>query len=158
MAVGSGRNLAHYREGVRLVGLELSFPMLAIARERATEVGVETALVEGDAQRVCFPDESFDSVVCTLSLSFIPDDRRAIEEAYRVLRPGGVLLVLDHVRSHLWPVAWAETVLDPLWRRLDPGGHLTRRPIKFAADVGFCVEVVERARLGVIERFLARKP
>src|SRR6266568_8619024 len=68
LAVGTGRNLPHYRDGVRLTGVELSPAMLEVARARARELGRDADLRVGDAQALAFPDERFDSVVCTLSL------------------------------------------------------------------------------------------
>jgi Methyltransferase domain len=99
VAIGTGLNLAFYPDGVRLTGVDLSPAMLGIARQRARELGMEVDLREGDAQGLSFPDESFDTVVCTLSLCGIPDDRKAVAEMKRVLRPGGRLLLLDHVRA-----------------------------------------------------------
>ena len=78
IAVGTGRNLEHYPPGVRLTGIELSDEMLAIARRRATDTGVEVELRTGDAQALEFPDESFDTVVITFALCTIPDDRAAV--------------------------------------------------------------------------------
>ncbi len=97
-------NFPFYPQGVRLSGIDLSPAMLEIARKRAEELGVDADLGEGDAQQLPFADASFDTVVCTLSLCTIPDDRRAIAEMKRVLRPGGRLLLLDHVRasSKVW--------------------------------------------------------
>jgi ubiquinone/menaquinone biosynthesis C-methylase UbiE len=97
VAVGTGRNFTFYPQGVRLSGIDLSPAMLEIARKRAEELGVDADLRKGDAQKLPFADASFDTVVCTLSLCSIPDDRRAIAEMKRVLRPGGRLLLLDHV-------------------------------------------------------------
>ena len=99
VAVGTGRNFPFYREGVRLTGIDLSSAMLEIARKKADELGLDADLREGDAQELPFPDASFDAVVCTLSLCTIPDDRRAVAEMKRVLRPRGRLLLLDHVRA-----------------------------------------------------------
>jgi ubiquinone/menaquinone biosynthesis C-methylase UbiE len=99
VALGTGRNLPFYPQGVWITGIELSPAMLEIARKRAEELDLDADLREGDAQELPFPDASFDTVVCTLSLCNIPDDRRAIAEMRRVLRPGGRLLLLDHVRS-----------------------------------------------------------
>src|SRR5215211_5086898 len=99
VAVGTGRNFPFYPEGGRLTGIDLSPAMLKIARKRVDEVGVDADLREGDAQKRPFPEASFDTVVCTLSLCNIPDDRRALAEMKRVLRPGGRLLLLDHVRA-----------------------------------------------------------
>ena len=87
IGVGNGRNLPHYRNDVRLTGVELSPAMLEIARARARELGREVDLRVGDAQALEFREDSFDTVVCTLSLCTIPDDRAAVAEVRRVLRP-----------------------------------------------------------------------
>ena len=99
VAVGTGRNFTFYPQGVRLSGIDLSPAMLEIARKRAEELGVDADLREGDAQQLPFAGASFDTVVCTLSLCNIPDHGRAIAEMKRVLRLGGRLLLLDHVRA-----------------------------------------------------------
>ena len=90
LAAGTGRNFAWYPADVRLTAIELSPAMLELARLHAREAGREVDLRVGDAQALRFPDESFDTVTCTLALCTIPDDRAAVAEARRVLRPGGV--------------------------------------------------------------------
>jgi ubiquinone/menaquinone biosynthesis C-methylase UbiE len=74
----------------------------AAARARATELAVAVDLRLGDAQRL--GDESFDTVLITFALCTIPDDRAAVAEAIRVLRPGGRLIAIEHVRSPVRPV------------------------------------------------------
>jgi len=157
VAVGTGRNFPFYAEGVRLTGIDLSPAMLEIARKRADELGVDADLREGDAQQLPFADASFDTVVCTLSLCNIPDDRRAIAEMKRVLRPGGRLLLLDHVRasSKVWLAA--QRVLEPLWWRFSCE-HLLRRPLEHVQAEGFEVEQRERYKAGIVERLSARRP
>lgn len=156
IAVGTGRNLPHYPEDVRLSGIELSPAMLGIARRQAAELGRDADLLEGDAQALPFPDRSFDTVVCTLSLCTIPDDRRAIAEAERVLRPGGRLVLLEHVRSPLLGVRAFQWLLEPIARLLG-GDHLTREPLEGVRAAGFDVEALERSKLGIVERLVARK-
>ncbi len=157
VAVGTGRNFTFYPQGVRLSGIDLSPAMLEIARKRAEELGVNADLREGDAQQLPFADASFDTVVCTLSLCTIPDDRRAIAEMKRVLRPGGRLLLLDHVRasSKVWLAV--QRVLEPLPRRFSCE-HLLRRPLEHVLAEGFEVEQRERSKAGIVERLSARKP
>src|SRR6266508_1057527 len=136
IAVGTGRNLPYYPDGVQLSGVELSPAMLEIARTRARELGREIDLRVGDAQALEFPDESFDSVVCTLSLCTIPDDRDAVAEVRRVLRPHGRFLLLEHVRSPLLPIRVTERLLEPLMLRFE-GDHLLREPLDHLRAEGF---------------------
>src|SRR3977135_3954336 len=84
IAAGTGRNLPFYPPSVRLTMTEFTPAMLAIARQRQAELGREAELREGDAQQLDFPDESFDTVVCTLGLCTMPDDRAAASEVPRV--------------------------------------------------------------------------
>ena len=157
IAAGTARNLPYYPADVTLTAVELSEEMLAIARRRADELGRDADLRLGDAQALDFADESFDSVVCTLGLCTIPDPRRAIAEATRVLRPGGHILLLEHVRSPLLPVRLVERLLEPLAVRL-AADHLIREPLDYLAAEGLEIERVERAKLGIVERVSARKP
>jgi ubiquinone/menaquinone biosynthesis C-methylase UbiE len=157
IAVGTGRNLPFYPKDVRITGIELSPKMLDIARRRARELGREADLRPGDAQDLLFPDASFDTVVATLALCTIPDERRAVAEAARVLRPGGRLLLLEHVRSPILPVRLLQRVLEPLTLLLDHD-HLLREPLRHVEDTGLVVERLERSKLGVVERLAARKP
>jgi SAM-dependent methyltransferase len=110
----------------------------------------------GDAQALEFPDEQFDTVVCTLSLCSIPDDRTAVAEATRVLRPGGRLLLLEHVRSPVTPVRIVQRILEPLLRL--QGDTLLREPLDHLSREGLNVESVERSKWGFVERVAARKP
>lgn len=157
IAVGTARNFPFYPKDVRLTGIELSPNMLTIARRRASEKGIEADLRVGDAQNLPFPDSSFDTVVATLALCTIPDDRRAVSEAARVLRSGGSLLLLEHVRSPLPPVRLLQQVLNPLAVLLEQD-HLLREPLRHVEDAGLVVGHLERSKLGVVERLAARKP
>ena len=157
IAVGTGRNLPFYPKEVSLTGVDLSPKMLEIARARARELGIEADLQVGDAQALHFPDESFDTIVSRLSLCTIPDDRRAIAEASRVLKPSGCLLLLEHVRSPVLPVRAIQRVLDPLFVRFG-ADHLLREPLDHLEDAGLEVEQLERSKWGIVERLSARKP
>jgi ubiquinone/menaquinone biosynthesis C-methylase UbiE len=156
LAVGTGLNLPFYPESVRLTAIDLSPKMLETARARQRGLGSEAELRTGDAQALDFPDSSFDTVVCTLSLCSIPDDGKAVAEARRVLRPGGRFVLLEHVRSPIGPVRFLQRVLQPLFRR--GGDNLLREPLEHLSAEGFDVELLERSKLGFVERVVARKP
>ena len=109
-----------------------------------------------DAQALPFPDEAFDTVVMTLSLCTIPDDHEAVAEPSRVLRPCGRLLLLEHVRSPIWPVRAVQRVLDPLFVRFQ-ADHLLRDSLDHLQDASLEVERLERSKWGIVERLSARK-
>jgi ubiquinone/menaquinone biosynthesis C-methylase UbiE len=156
IGVGTARNLAYYPPATRLVGVDVSSAMLAIARRRAQALGRAIDLRQGDAQSLALPDASFDTIVCTLVLCSVPDDQRALVEMERVLKPDGRLILLEHVRSSVWPVRLAQRILEPLllWLEQD---HLLRDPVDHLAGSGFEIEMCERLRWGIVERVVARK-
>ncbi|MGZ4335321.1 MAG: class I SAM-dependent methyltransferase [Gaiellaceae bacterium] len=155
LAVGTGRNLALYPADATVTGIELSDEMLRRAQARAAELGLVADLRQGDVQDLPFPDASFDTVVCTFALCTIPDDRRALREARRVLRGGGLLLLVEHVRSPNPVIRFLERLAEPVMHRI-AGDHLLRDPLDHLEEAGFAVERLERSRLGVLERVRAR--
>ena len=157
VAVGIGRNLPYYPPQVRLTGIDFSPAMLDIARQRATELGRAVELREADAEALPFPDASFDTVVCTLGLCGIPDDQAAIAEMYRVLRPAGRLLLLDHIDSHHRLIHYGQHLLEKLTLRMI-GDYQTRRPLPLVEQAGFVIHRRERLKAGTVERLAATKP
>jgi ubiquinone/menaquinone biosynthesis C-methylase UbiE len=158
VAVGTGLNLPEYPLDARVTGIDLSPEMLELARRRISLSGHDIDLRTGDAQDLPFDDESFDVVVCTYSLCNIPDPAVAIAEMRRVLRPGGRLVLVDHVRSTSRPVYWLQKAIEQVSVRFD-GDRMTRRPSREVHRQGF--DVVEQERLGVagmVERLVALKP
>jgi len=157
VAIGTGRNLPFYPSEARLTGIDFSPAMLGIARHRAADLDRQVELHEGDAQQLPFADACFDTVVCTLSLCGIPDDRAAIAEMHRVLRPGGTLLLLDHIGSHHTLIYLGQRLLEKLTLRM-LGDHQTRRPLPLVHQAGFAIQQQERLKAGTVERLRATKP
>jgi ubiquinone/menaquinone biosynthesis C-methylase UbiE len=152
VGVGTGRNLAHYTPDIEVTGIDVSPAMLEIARRRIEARGKDLRV--GDAHSLPFPNATFDTVVFTLTLCTIPNERQALAEARRVLRPGGRLLTLEHVRSPNAPVRWVQRALDPLFGLT--GDHLLRDPLDHIEQLGFEVELSRRSKGGLIEEVIAR--
>ncbi|MDP9069206.1 MAG: class I SAM-dependent methyltransferase [Actinomycetota bacterium] len=155
VAVGTGLNLRLYDADVRLTAIDLSPEMLEIAKQRAHEIERVVDLREADAHHLPFVDASFDTVVCTYSLCNIPDPHRAVGEMKRVLRPGGQLVLVDHIRSSVKPVLWLQKLIEFFSMRIE-GEHMTRRPLEQVKAHGFTVTQRERVGPGaVVERLVA---
>ena len=156
VAIGTGLNLAHYPAGLNLTGIDLSPEMLALAGARAQQAGREVELLEADAQNLPFPDECFDTVLCTYALCSVPDDARVVSEMGRVLKPDGRLILLDHVRSTFLPFYWLQWLYEFIPSRTK-GEYMTRRPAQHLMATDF--EIVDHGRLraGIVERLVAVK-
>lgn len=131
--------------------------MLAKAHQRATDLGRTARLEEQDAHHLTFPNTSFDTVVCTFSLCAIPDPQRALAEMQRVLRPGGRLILADHVAATSAPARVIQRLLEIVTVPLG-GEHFLRRPIEHLHDTDLDIEHHQRFKLGIVERVTAIKP
>ena len=116
VGVGSWPNLRFYPADAALTGVDVRPGAVAKARRTAARLGRSASVVRGDAMALPFADASFDAVVFSFSLCGVPEVRGALEEGLRVLRPGGSLLMADHVvststplrvKSPAPPVPWA---------------------------------------------------
>ena len=123
---GTGANLPFYRPDVRLTVLEPNPHMAKRFRRRAARLGRQVTMVREKGEKMSFADESFDSVVTTLVLCTVDDLSKVVQEARRVLRPGGMFLFYEHVRSNgLTRRKW-ENRLNPMWRFVTTGCNLNR--------------------------------
>lgn len=156
IAIGTGANLSHYPDEVALTGIDWSPAMLLAARGQADRIRRPVTLHQADATALPFPPETFDTVVSTFALCCIPDERAALIEALRVLRPGGRLLLTDHVAASFWPLRALQHAVDLISVPLQ-GEHYTRRPVTKMRGLGVTVEENERMTMGAIERVHARK-
>jgi ubiquinone/menaquinone biosynthesis C-methylase UbiE len=156
LAVGTGLNLPLYANDVILTGVDWSPRMVQAAERSASRLARSIALTRADATALPFDDERFDAVVCTFALCCIPDERAALAEAIRVLRPGGSLLLADHVAATHPALRALEHVVELVTIPLQ-GEHYTRRPLNAVRQLGLAIVDTERLTHGAIERVHARK-
>ncbi len=156
VAIGTGLNLPHYPTGLNLTGIDLSPEMLDVARARAQHLGRAVELLEADAQNLPFPNNSVDTVVCTYALCSVPDDARVVSEMRRVLKRGGRLILVDHVRSTSPPLFWLQWLYEFIPRRTK-GEFMTRQPAQHVITTDFEIVDHDRLRVGIVERLMAVK-
>jgi ubiquinone/menaquinone biosynthesis C-methylase UbiE len=148
IGAGTGLNLAHYPPAVsELVLTEPSEHMARRLRDHLARASRPVEVVEAPAERLPFPDERFDTVVCTLVLCTIPDPPAALAEVARVLRPEGRLLFLEHVRSDDPRVArWQDRLWRP-WRFMGDGCNCNRDTVATLRASPLAVDDVEHGEL-----------
>jgi len=128
---GTGANFAIWREMqgrgelTTVAAVEPDPHMLRRAQERAARLGLTIQIAPAPAEQLPFPDNSFDCVATTLVLCTVGDPARSIAEAARVLKPGGELRFMEHVRADGGVGRWQDR-FTPLWRRVAGGCHLNR--------------------------------
>jgi ubiquinone/menaquinone biosynthesis C-methylase UbiE len=138
IGIGSGLNLAHYGVGVRtLTGLDPAAELTEKARGRAERLGRPVEVLSISGESIPVDDERFDSVVCTWTLCSIPNVYAALREMHRVLKPGGRLYFIEHGRAPDAPVQRWQRRLEPLWKKIGGGCHLTRKADELIGDAGF---------------------
>ena len=149
IGAGTGLNLDLYPDGLtELVLAEPDEHMLKRLRPKLANGGVRaTEVVQTPADRLPFPDNTFDTAVFTLVLCTVPDPRAALAEAARVLRPGGQLIFVEHVRSQSPGVARWQDRLERPWRFFGDGCHCNRDTVATIEASPFEVESVERGEL-----------
>jgi SAM-dependent methyltransferase len=145
LGAGTGLNLPHYPDNLeRLVLTEPDKAMAGRLERRLERLGRRGKVVRAVAESLPFEDRSFDTVVSTLVLCTVEEPESSLREIQRVLRPGGSLLFLEHVRSdHAGLARWQDRLHTP-WRRFACGCHCNRDTLDFMRGENFTVSEVDR--------------
>ncbi len=167
LGCGGGINHAFYDPSAitSYAGIDPHEGLLDGARAAAQAKGWAADLRQGRGEAIPFADASFDCVVCTFTLCSVDDPARVMSELRRILRPGGEALFLEHGRAPDAGVRGWQERIEPVWKHLAGGCHLTR-PIASALDgAGFAVETLGKGYTPKAPRFagwmewgIARKP
>lgn len=155
IAVGSGRNLAHYPPTCHLTAIDLSEGMMVIARAKAAKSGMAVDIHSMDAEHLSFPDNTFDTVVDTLSTCTFLDPVKVMREMARVCKPDGKILLLEHGRSNRnwigrfqdWRVEKHAKQLSCVWNK---------EPHDMVLEAGLEVTSARRSFFGVFHSITAK--
>lgn len=149
---GTGRNLPLYSTGVQVIGLDPDEAALARSRRRSPTI----PLVLGTVEALPFRAGVFDTVVSSLVFCSVEDPRQGLSEIRRVLRTGGELRMLEHVRDDRPMWASLQDRIQPLWTRLTGGCHPNRDTEAAVKRAGFRIDDGGRTATHILRRFSAR--
>lgn len=156
LGAGTGKNLRFYPENRDVVATDISAQMLERARRKAHS-GARVRFEHADAQALPYPDASFEVVVATFLFCSVPDPVKGLSEARRVLVPGGQLLLVEHVLTHI-------PVLRSLMRFFDPvpaklwGAHIARDTVANVRRAGFINVTDTNLSLDIVKLIEATAP
>lgn len=158
IGIGTGKNLPYYPEGVEVIGIDFSRGMLEKAEKRKKELGLENVkLLYMDAQNMEFDDNTFDTVVSTFVFCTVPDPIKGLKEAYRVLKPGGTAIFLEHMKSNSRLLNIPLYLMEPFIKTL-LGTSMLRETQKNIEKAGFKIEKVENLFFNIVRLIIATKP
>lgn len=150
VGVGTGKNFPYHPPEARVIGIDLSEGMLSRARRRADALGIDVELRHMDAQHLAFADDSFDGAVATFVFCSVPFPIQGLRELGRVVRPGGDIWLLEHVRVD-------KPVIGPLMDGLNPvlvrmsGANINRQTVENVTRAGLNLISVENLKADLVK-------
>lgn len=153
VGVGTGANLAYYPENVHVTGIDFSPKMLAKAQEKVVGSRAEIELIEMDAERMNFPDNTFDFVISTCVFCSVPNPVLGLKEIRRVVKPNGKILMLEHMRSENSFVGFMLDLFNPLTVRM-VGTNINRRTINNIEKAGLIVEKQDYLMTSIMRKLI----
>ena len=157
IGVGTGKNLPYYPKDVEVIGIDFSKGMLEKAEKRRKELGLKNVrLLLMDAQNLEFEDNSFDTIVSTFVFCTVPDPAKGLREAYRVLKPGGKAIFLEHMKSESKLLNIPLYLMEPFMRVM-LGTSMVRETQKNIKKAGFKIEKVENLFFDIVRLIIATK-
>lgn len=155
VGIGTGKNIPYYPEDVKLTGIDFSKNMLKKAKSKYRDDPRNIRFIEMDAQDMIFDDNTFDTVVTSCVFCSVPDPIKGLQEIRRVLKPGGQLLMLEHVRSKQKVIGrlmdWFNFIPLNIW-----GANINRQTIDNLKKAGFTRIEVKDLWKGIVKLIKVR--
>jgi phosphatidylethanolamine/phosphatidyl-N-methylethanolamine N-methyltransferase len=156
VGVGTGKNLPYFPPGLTVDAIDISPRMLERARKRATASNLSITFQEMDVQELSFPDRVFDTIFATFVFCSVPDPVIGLRELKRVCKPGGRLLLLEHMRPGNPALGFLFDRLNPMVVRM-MGANINRRTLDNIRNAGWRINSEERL-LSDIVRLIEAEP
>lgn len=155
VGVGTGKNFPYYPANAEITAIDFSEKMLSRARQKVKKQGLEIGLQQMDVQNMSFEDDTFDTVVATFVFCSVPDPVKGLMEIKRICKPGGKVLLLEHVLSANRILAWLMNLANPAVVRI-MGANINRKTVVNVAKSGLEVEKVTNLAAGIFKLIEAR--
>lgn len=149
VGVGTGKNTPYYPQEVKVTAIDLSPRMMERAQRNALILGQEVDFWEMDVQHLAFPDQVFDTVFATFVFCSVPDPVSGLRELRRVCKPGGTLLLLEHIRPKNFILGFLFDLLNPIVVRM-MGANINRRTLDNIRMAGWRIQVEERLSSDIV--------
>ncbi|HEY8157478.1 MAG TPA: class I SAM-dependent methyltransferase [Methylobacter sp.] len=156
VGVGTGKNFDYYPKDARITAIDFSEQMLKQAVRKRDRKNVKVDLELMDVQSLCFADNSFDTVICSFVFCSVPSAVKGLKEVYRVCKPGGQVLLLEHVISSNPVLAAFMNLLNPVVVSL-VGANINRNTVKNVKACAFTSVHVDDRSSDIIKLIEARK-
>jgi phosphatidylethanolamine/phosphatidyl-N-methylethanolamine N-methyltransferase len=156
VAAGTGHDFQFFPPGLTITAIDISLGMVERARARGAAYSGALEVRLMDVQELEYPDATFDTVATSCTFCSVPDPIRGLRELYRCLRPGGQLLMFEHLRSRIGPIAMLQDVMTPITRRMGP--EMNRNTVDNVLRAGFELYSERNVYLDVVKAIEARRP
>jgi len=156
VGVGTGKNFYYYPDKSDITAIDFSEKMIERAHLQAAKLGTHVSLMQMDVQNLKFEDNTFDTVLDSFVFCSVPDPILGLKEVERVCKPGGKVLMLEHMLSANRIVAWIMNLANPMVVRM-MGANINRRTVDNVTRSGLKIEKVTELGAGIFKLIEARK-
>jgi len=156
VGVGTGKNFPYYPENANITAIDFSTKMLQRAKQKQARSNIKVELELMDVQSLCYADNSFDTVIATFVFCSVPQPTKGLQELHRVCKPGGQVLLLEHVLSSNPVMAKMMCLMNPVIAALF-GANINRQTVKSVQSCGFEKVLLDPASRDMVKLIQAIK-